>query len=93
MIFLNAKWALKFPKLNMDQSPFNQILLSMYVALEITLCSQRCDYSQKVRTPSAVYYVNKVILALKFLISFIKGIKPKFLNEKLPIGVLLVPIL
>ena len=37
--------------------------------VEITLCSQRCDYSQKVRTNLAVYYINKVIMALK-LFSF-----------------------
>ena len=33
--------------------------------LEITLCSQRCDYSQKVRTFSAVHYIKRVIMALE----------------------------
>ena len=37
--------------------------------LEITVCSQRCDYSQKVRTLPAVYYISKVIMGLK-LFSF-----------------------
>ena len=44
--------------------------------------------------PLAVYDINKVILALK-LISFHskKGVKPKFLDGKLRIGVFLVPML
>ena len=33
--------------------------------VEITLCSQRCDYSQKVRTLPALYYIKRVIMALK----------------------------
>ena len=38
---------------------------SCWSYLEITLCNQRCDYSQKVHTLQAVYYINKVIMALK----------------------------
>ena len=33
--------------------------------VEITLCSQRCDYSRKVRTLPSVYYIQRVIMALK----------------------------
>ena len=33
--------------------------------IEITLCSQRCDYSQKVRTLPVVYYIKRVFMALK----------------------------
>ena len=41
---------------------FSPIIL---LPLEITLCSQRCDYSQKVRTLPAVYYIKRVFMALK----------------------------
>ena len=41
----------------------------MSFKLEITLCTQRCDYSQKVCTPTAVYKISKVIMAIE-LFSF-----------------------
>ena len=37
----------------------------IYKEVEITLGSQRYDYSQKVRTLPAVYYIKRVIMALK----------------------------
>ena len=55
---------------NVSGAPFFKIedivtMLNMSWRLEITLCSQRCDYSQKVRTLPAVYYIKRVIMALK----------------------------